>query len=317
MKVLVLYNPISGAGRSELDARSLAQRLDAAGHAVALAETQPEPGEGWLADELAGCKLLVVVGGDGAVRMAGQPAARTDTPIYQYPGGTENLFAREFGMDRSAETLLRAIDRFRIRRVDVGEAEGRPFLLMASVGYDAGVVDDLARRRGRSISHLSYLGPMLRQFLRWRPPRLEVLIDGERLDTHDQPPGGDQAAAAGMQGWVIVANSRQYAARLNPAPMADMSDGLLDVVYVPLRSRLGLLPRMAYYRLGWQDRDSAVVRRRGRTVELRMDPPQFLQLDGDPPGPAGGFAADRAEVPGRVGCVRISLQPKALPVLIP
>ena len=301
MQVLVLYNPISGAGRSAETARALVQRLNEAGHHARALESRLVPAEEWLEGELADCELLVIVGGDGAVRMSSQSAVRTGTPIYQ---------VREFGMDRSAETLLGAIDRFQVRKVDLGEADGRPFLLMVSVGYDAAVVDDLARCRGRSISHLSYLAPMLRQFLRWRPPRLEVVVDGERLEVS----GGCGSA---MRGWLVVANSRQYAARLNPAPMADMSDGLLDVVYVPMRSRMGLLRRMISYRLGRQARDTAAVHRRGREVEVRVDPSQFWQLDGDPPGPAGGCQGGEGKDRRRVDCVRISLHPRVLPVLIP
>ena len=138
-----------------------------------------------------------------------------------------------------------------------------------------------------------------------------MVIDGERLDLSNGPDEPE------MKGWLVVANSRQYAARLNPAPMAEMGDGLLDVVYVPMRSRMGLLPRMIAYRLGWQGRDTAVVYRRGREIEVMVDPPQLWQLDGDPPGMAGGGAAGEGQDPGRVDSIRISLLPRVLPVLIP
>ncbi len=122
--------------------------------------------------------MLVVVGGDGAMRLAAASAVRTGTPVYHYPLGTENLFSREFGMSASPAALLDALRSLRVEHVDVGVANGRTFLLMVSMGYDAEVIHDLSARRGGGISHLSYLGPLVRQLRRWRPPELTVRADG-------------------------------------------------------------------------------------------------------------------------------------------
>lgn len=318
MKLVLLYNPISGAGQSGAAARRLADRAIEGGHDVELVETRIDQDGRWLDDRLAGCGALVVVGGDGAVRTACRSASRTNTPVYQYPMGTENLLSREFGMDRSAETLMNAIDRYEVRRVDLGDADGRPFLSMVSIGYDAAVVADLAQTRVGAINHLNYLGPMVRQFLRWQPPQLEVLVDGEPIWNGASPGVENGSSGPRRRGWIIVANSRQYAFRLNPAPDADMSDGLLDVVYVGLRSRLGLLSRMVSYRRGRQIQDPAALRRRGRVVEVRVDPPQLMQLDGDPPDPIlNGNQGGNGSGDGRIGSFRISLQEQALPVLVP
>ena len=138
---------------------------------MVLAETRIDAADDWLDGQLAEARALVVVGGDGAVRLAAEPAIRTQTPLYHFPYGTENLFSREFGMDRCVQTLLGALERNEPRLIDVGVVNGRTFLLMVSVGYDAEVVHDLAGRRGSSLSPWSYLGPSIRQLRAWRPPR--------------------------------------------------------------------------------------------------------------------------------------------------
>jgi diacylglycerol kinase family enzyme len=201
-------------------------------------------------------------------------------------------------MDRSAGRLLRAIERGDVRRVDVGAANGRCFLLMASAGIDAEVVHDLAARRRAGISHLAYAGPIARQLLRWRPRPMTLDCDGARI-------------VDGASGVAIVANSRQYAGRLDPAPRASMSDGVLDVVFLPARSRLDLV-RWAWAcarrrHLG----DRRLLYRLGREVRIRADAVFRYQLDGDPPGPPNA-GDDHATAE-----LSISITPGALPVLIP
>ena len=290
--ILILFNPVSGGGRAERAAGYFAASLRAAGHATDLAATQREAGGDWLAQRLANVSLLVVVGGDGTVRAAAGAAIRTRTPLYHVPFGTANLFAREFGMDRHARTLHRAIDRFTVRWVDTGEANGEGFVLMASVGYDAEVVADLAAHRGRSISYLSYAGPLLRQLRRWQPATIGLTIDGRSL------------GAPLTRGTVVVANARGYAFGLNPARNADMADGLLDVVYFPTASRWQLLTWIVKLRLGGPLEDPAMVVGRGATVQIECDRPQRLQLDGDAP--------DDRTVRTRFS---LSVRPRVLPVL--
>jgi diacylglycerol kinase (ATP) len=310
MRVLVLYNPVSGAGKAGVAGRALFTQLRDAGHEPVLMETRLLPTQHWLDAELAACEALVVVGGDGAIRLAAAAAARTRTPIYQYPFGTENLFAREFGMDRSLQTLLGALAEVRVIRADLGTANGRDFLLMASVGFDANVVHDLSRRRTGGITHLSYAMPIVRQLAAYQPPCVSVMVDEHPVELIQQ-----------RSGWIVVSNCRQYGARLDPSPHADMTDGLLDITFLPVCTRRRLLSTMLRYRFGRQLRDASAVRVRGRSVEIRTTRPGWFQLDGDPPGPTP--PTDEApEIDGDLGDGRIfhliiQLHPGTLPVLCP
>lgn len=300
MKILVLYNPKAGAGRSAVMAERIREAVERAGPKAVLLQTRIDTADGWLDEPLAEAGALVVVGGDGAVRLAAEPAVRTGTPLYHFPSGTENLFSREFGMDRRVETLLQALERNEPRLVDVGVVNGRTFLLMVSVGYDAEVVHDLASRRGSSISHWSYLGPVVRQFRQWRPSLLEVTVDGERIDL-------------GCQGMVVIANSRQYAWRLDLAQRAVMSDGWLDVLFFPIANKAQLLSWLVKCRLRRHLADQRLTYRRGRVIEIVCDPPQRYQLDGDPP-----LAADNPmEGESAIRRLQISLRPGVLSVLTP
>jgi diacylglycerol kinase family enzyme len=296
--LLILFNPIAGGGKARDAARRVETLLRGAGYETGLAPTRADAGpetDGDLPARLAAARGLIVVGGDGAVRSAADAAIESRTPLYHVPFGTVNLFAREFGMTGKPRRLLGALRDHRVRWVDAAVAGGRRFVLMASVGFDAQVVHDLARRRGASISRLSYLGPMVRQMRRWQPPELAVTVDGAPLEL----PG---------TGMIVVANCRRYMWGMNPAARADMTDGKLDVVYLPIRGKADLLRWMGRCLRGRHLADPRVVHCLGSSVRIDGEAAQSVQLDGDPsPDGAGGEA----------GALEVEIHPAVLPVLLP
>ena len=277
----------------------MADRLEEAGHEVVCVETALEPAERWLDPCVCECDVVVVVGGDGAVRIAANSAARLNKALYHFPGGTENLFAREFGMDRTVGRLVSALDRFDTKTIDLAAANGAMMVLMTSIGFDAEVVHDLAAHRGKSISHLSYLPPMTRQLLRWKPSELTIMVDGREI-VHQR------------RGFVVVANSRQYAARLNPAWRASMDDELLDVLFLPVTGKRALVRAMVLHGLKRQDRLKETIYDRGRQVVIHSAEPVHYQVDGDPPAPVRLSDGDQ-----RTSVLNVALTNSKLRVLMP
>lgn len=301
MRVLILYNPISGTGDSKVRAAELARRLgdvalpDARKLEAATLPTRLEPTESWLDPVLlGGIDLLVVVGGDGAMRLAADAAIRCRTPVYHFPGGTENLFAREYGMKAEADCLRAAIAEGVPVDVDVFRLDGALGLICASVGLDAEIIRDLDAHRSGAITHLSYLAPIVRQALRWRrdPPRLGVTVDGVPL-------------IQGSPGLMLVANSPQYALRLDPVHHANPSDGLLDVAHFPAEGVLGLLRWVIRFRRRSQFQTGGARVAAGSVVTIEADRPVHAQLDGDllPGAPRSSY--------------RLQIEPSAFQVLPP
>jgi diacylglycerol kinase family enzyme len=304
LKILVLYNPVSGAGRAAAGAQQAKQWLKAAGHEVSLVQTSKEPTSTWLDEPLSQHQALIVAGGDGTVRMAAESSCRTPTPMYQLPLGTENLLAREFGMENKEAALIGAIKRFQVQAADVGSANADRFLLMASVGFDAEVAHELAVCRGESISLLTYLRPMWSCLLRWQPPHLQISVDGVRIDD-------------GGSGFVIVANSRHYGFRFNPCDRASMCDGKLDVAYFPAASRRQLIDWALRCRTRRQFRHPKFVYTLGRKVTIISKTRQRYQLDGDPAGLPYVETSTRPESSAGLWQLDIEVRPGALPVLVP
>jgi diacylglycerol kinase family enzyme len=223
----------------------------------------------------AGCWCLVAVGGDGTV--ADLINELPGVPLAVMPAGTENLFARHFRFPRRPEALAEVIRRARVARLDLGEAGGRRFALMAGFGFDADVVTRHHRARtGRSgtvkpTHRAAYVGPVLQASLEYRFPAVTV----RALD----PPGEDLVGTT-----AFVFNLPRYALGLPFAPEAQGDDGLLDLVVFRDPGPLSALRYLWLVLRGLHLRRSGVYHRRVRRVEIEAAATVPVQLDGDPGG---------------------------------
>lgn len=327
MQIVLVFNPTSGKGHALENVQLTAEALKATGHTTSVVETEPSDAKVWLLPKLADCDLVLVFGGDGTVLLVLDAVLDAGVPIFHVPEGTENLFARGFGMSANLERIAAAVSRFRQVKMDVGKANGQRFLLMASLGFDAEVVHDLAARRKGAISHLSYVGPMLRQFFKWKPPLLRVVVDGQDLLTESVAHCGSQEnvqtneqgsphspAARERRGFVIVANSRCYALGLNPAPSASVIDGQLDVIFVPVRRSWSVLWFFLLGMLGRLHRSSRVCVGKGCSIQVFAKCPQHVQLDGDP---ATETDSDKTQGSEHAWQLNVSVEAGALSVVVP
>jgi diacylglycerol kinase (ATP) len=298
MKILLLNNPWSGRGAGAVVAADLADRLRSSGHTVNAWAAGPELDPKAFRNALRETDLLVVAGGDGTLHHALPAIIETGVKFYHFPLGTENLFTREFRMTRAPDTLLKAITKDETRRCDAATCNGRPFSLMIGVGFDACVVERLAAGRRGGTSRGAYVRVAALELLRPRVPRVSVWSEN-RLIVDNRP------------GMLLVANSRQYAAGLNPAHAADMSDGQLDIVFYPHKAAPGLLWWLAATSAGMHTKLPGVVFAQASHVRVETFEPAPVQIDGEAAGLSGLFA----DSPGFGFEARVL--PGALNVLLP
>lgn len=294
-RVLLLYNPNSGRGRSHAALTELQRALSLAGLTVDKRLAGPSLATDSLAAALGTADAIIVAGGDGSLSHAAPTIAASGRPVYHYPLGTENLFARHFSMTASPPALLAALRTGRVTQVDLAECGSRGFTLMAGIGFDAAIVARVAAARTRGVRRIDYLRHAVAELLSHTPTPVTVEVDGRVI-------------AERQTGMLFIANSPHYAARLNPCRDAVIDDGLLNVLFMPYRTRAGLL--------AWA---SAVAMRRhlgsrhalivtGKTVRVRADgAPLNIQIDGERLGPA-------PEHPDTFAC---RIVPRALNVLLP
>ena len=282
MSVLVIFNPISGRGRARPLAEALVDAMGKADLEPLLLESSRDSVEKWLLPELPKHSAVVVVGGDGLVHLVAPYAAQLGVPILHHPSGTENLFAREFTgspKPQSSQTVVERLLKKSLRTVDIAstvttDAEGKQskesMVLMASAGMDADVVHDVSQARSGGISKFTYVLPIFKQMLCWRGVPFHLKVDGKDVIQQGR-------------GMVVIANSAQYAIRMNPARHAQMDDGQLDVMILPGRTGFGLCIQGIRCFLGSRyTRDKKVHYRTGKEIEVQHASPCYWQVDGDP-----------------------------------
>jgi diacylglycerol kinase (ATP) len=208
-------------------------------------------------------------------RAEGRPAAALPA-VAMLPFGTGNVAVHAFSIPRRLEAALDAVARGRSRELDVGvvakEAQpGSSFVLWLGAGLDGALIHAVAKARSGPIAAgiLHYVAPALRAYWRYPFPLIEPELDGVR-----------QPACAE----VILANVGGYAVVGNVAPEADPSDGLLDVVCVGPRSRLGWIAPALATLTGRLESCRGVRIVRCRRVRLTAPAAVPVQSDGEATG---------------------------------
>ena len=191
---IAIINPAAGASRRRAGVRGMIARLRAAGIDVESRTTADAADARRIAAEVAGearsdglarsnwlARYIIAVGGDGTIREVADGLAGSTVPMIVWPTGTENLLARSFGFRADPELTLACITAGRTMAMDIGIANGQSFLTVAGVGFDAEVVNRLARLRMGHITHLTYAGPLWRTFWEHRFPFHRVFSQDKLL----------------------------------------------------------------------------------------------------------------------------------------
>ncbi|PTW62250.1 YegS/Rv2252/BmrU family lipid kinase [Breoghania corrubedonensis] len=180
---LILANPTSG-GFDAKALRRIAARLRDAGRTVELRLTTHagEIGEICSDPQLA-VDVLVIAGGDGSINEAltGFQSILAPPALAVVPCGTANVLAQELGLPSRPDRIADMILRRRTKNLHYGLADGRPFLLMVSAGFDALVVHTVPLTLKRRLGKLAYVITAFKQATRPRHSDLVVEADGEQI----------------------------------------------------------------------------------------------------------------------------------------
>jgi diacylglycerol kinase (ATP) len=287
-RVTVLTNPMAGHGNAGHAAERAVARFQELGiDVVEIVGRDADHARELVSQALAdGTDALVVVGGDGVIRLALQALARTDIPLGIVPAGTGNDHAREYRIPTGDPVAaVDVIAAGHTDSVDLGLIRGSDgssswFGTIAATGFDSLVSDRVNRMRwphGRMRYNLAILAELSQ--LRLLPFRL--VFDGERELITDLT-----LAAFG--------NTRTYGGGMAICPNANHSDGLLDVTMVHTASRTKLIRLFPTVFKGTHIELDEVTTERARTITVES-PGINAYADGDYVCP---LPAEISAVPG-------------------
>ncbi len=277
MKPLYTFviNPKSGSRSDAASVRQLKNYLIGRDCRVKIYQTQSLEHAAELARKAVedNAEMVIAAGGDGTIRHVAEGLADSNIPILIVPTGTENLLAREINLDGTVDQELNALTHGHLRNLDLGMVNGRCFISVVGVGFDAETVRRVHGKRRSHITHMSYVWPICRTFWEYQIEHVRVEADGRLLC--DEP------------ALVFVSNNPRYAVGLQLTPDADTSDGLLDLCIYKCANRWELIWHsiLTLFRLS-QKFPRRVIRTRCRQVHISSDVARMLsQVDGDPGPP--------------------------------
>jgi len=285
-RLIVIANPTAGGYRPTV-LRSIVDGLRASGLDVTLHLTS-HAGEihEMCADPALFADTVIVAGGDGSLNEAlrGLRDGGATPALAVIPFGTANVLAHELALPFDAEAIVEMIARGNIVPLHYGLAQGSPFVLMVSAGYDADVVHHVPLALKRRLGKLAYVWTALARAGKPRGGTLTIETDR-----------GDIVTAK----LAVVTNARRYGGKFSLCPDAHATQPGLHLVALHSDSALAMA------RFGIALLLDRIARARGVSilpvdkVTIRSDAPVACQIDGDPFGTTP-ITVEAARDPARI-----------------
>lgn len=299
MKAAVIFNPQSGRGRAGAIADAVERGLAKRGIESELHATRRAKEAIILAERGAPlADIVVAIGGDGTINEVTNGMARARDkagpgvrqPLLGIvPAGTVNVLALELGIPFQVERACAVIAGGKTLSLDQGKVNGRRFMLMMGAGIDALTVRNVDPTAKRRFKALAFVTTGIRLGLAKRPPIFIVRANGEEY----------------VATFMVAGNSRWYAGKFGVTPMADPTDGVLDLVIYAGLDRPGLAAFWLGVPTGLHLRSKKVLYLHAEEAEIlpvSNDEPVWYQTDG--------------ELAGRLPA-RVAVEPHAIEVLVP
>jgi diacylglycerol kinase (ATP) len=232
-----------------------------------------------------GCEIVVAAGGDGTVGTVAFTLIGSRAALGILPLGSVMNIARNLDIPRDLEGAARILREGNVRAIDVGEANGEPFLEVGSVGLNAAIFAEAQRFDRGEYSSFFHL---VRAIVRYRPVRLRIHLDSRIVRRRAL--------------MVAVSNGRYGGLGMTFAPRAKMDDGLFDVRVYTGFSKLELLRHLA----------SIVLGRRGYSPKVRTYRSRRVRIEARHPRPVRADARDLGMTP-----VDFRIRTRALRVVAP
>ncbi|MDX5365380.1 MAG: YegS/Rv2252/BmrU family lipid kinase [Alphaproteobacteria bacterium] len=286
-RILLLENPNSGGGR-DWDAELFLAAVR--GKGIEVRHERPDDADTCcrILKDARDIDAVAVAGGDGTLSPLIGCLVDRQMPLLVLPAGTANDFARSLCMPGTPEELAALLTGGRMSAVDVGYANGIPFLNAASIGMTNTISRLQTKERKCRWGVLSYAISAIEAAL--KPRSFVARIEGER----------DRRRMRCIQ--LLVGNGRFYGGGMQVHPDATLTDGRLHLCAVVPRSAFGLAALLPFLRFGRADLAPETLCSEGAEISIVTRPERRVFADGE----------ELTETP-----VRFRVAPKALKVIVP
>ena len=271
-QVLIVFNPVSGSGNRRI-VEAVQQALSNRGCDVSLYPTQ-SAGDAtrYLAAYEGQLDVVAVAGGDGTINEVVNGLRERDNQSYRLaliPTATVNVLAAELGIGKTPEGIADIILQGREKPIYLGSVNDRRFVLMAGIGYDAWVVDNVDLALKKKVGKLAYVLSMLKQLRHFGKKTYQLTVDGERYQANS----------------VVITNGRYYAGSFVLSRQADLSKPTTQVLMISGNSPLKFIGILLGLPLGIMEKMPGMKSVAARHVQIELlnagTEREPVQADGD------------------------------------
>lgn len=271
MKVLIVYNPTSGTANVKL-IQQVQQLLQQGGAEVELYSTKAaNDATEFLLSYSGHFDVVAAAGGDGTLNEVINGLVNRNPQSFSLaliPTGTTNVLAGELKIKKNAKALSEIILQGNTLAVYPGRINQRRFLLMAGVGYDAWVVDNVDLALKKKVGKLAYVLSMLKQLPNFGKKTYNIVADGKSYQANS----------------VIITNGRLYGGKFVISKQANLSAPTTQVLMLTGRTMWHLLFSLIGLPLGLMEKMPGVKSIAASHVTISLINQQErepVQADGD------------------------------------
>lgn len=234
--------------------------------------------------------LIVVYGGDGTVMEAAIALFQKNVPLAILPGGTANVMAKGLGIAADTRKALQQLfeGKSRIRDIDMGLCNGRPFLIRITVGAFAHMVKDASRELKNNYGALAYGVTALKHIGKQDSKTFHMKINGKQVSEDGSTLLITNSGNVGLPGVSIL-------------PTVSVTDGLLDVILLK-DTNLSTLASMTGNMLLNNKQTGLVKHWKVKDITVRLPAVQTVILD---------------DAPQRMHTIKVKVISKAIKILVP
>ena len=215
MKTKFIVNPISGTNKQKNISNDLKKHLDTKRFKYDITYTERQLHAKEITKKAVKEKyeLIICVGGDGTLNEITSELIGTNVAVGVIPTGSGNGFALHNGVKRNIKLAIKQLNNSRIKKVDSANVNGKTFINVSGIGFDAHIANLFSKQKTRGFS--KYIMLILKE-LNYLAKEYTIEYEKEKRK---------------LKAILIsFANASQYGNNFKISPNASITDGKLDFV---------------------------------------------------------------------------------------